>query len=68
MIKEECRDYLRHALDSLNTMRKILDDNEPESPMGFLEMAQDVQYQLSNAVMAALRPILEPGIDDFTGE
>lgn len=56
--KKECIDAIKDAARQLQTLLEILEEDEPDTPLAFLETAQDAQYQINRAVAAALRPIL----------
>lgn len=49
---------LDDAIRLIEDMKTILADGDADAPLAFLEASQDVQHRLSDAVHAALFPLL----------
>ncbi len=56
--KAECIEAINSTAELIQEMLELLESDAPDTPMAFLEIAQDAQYQINRAVAAALRPIL----------
>ncbi len=58
MTKGECIAYLDGAIELIEDMKEILDDNAPDSPQALFEAYMDVQNRLGRAIHEALKPLL----------
>ncbi len=68
MTKEKCVAMLDEAVDLIEEMKEILEDESADSPVSFFEFGIDAQERIARALQEALLPILRLNTSALAGQ